>query len=156
MISPHPGSSSRKALEGVPEGTTRRFLVCLASASRWMTESKEAQHEDHHPLPVLPKELGDASIFLATGVMEAVLTPLLLAGNGGSPFATDIAHLQRAQQHHLRDMLRAPKACSLPLSRLWGSSHCWVTSCRSSLWTAVSACAGAAMKLLRLVFPGAH
>lgn len=75
-----------------------------------MTETEEAQHEDHHPLPVLPKELGDASIFIATGVMEAVFTPLLLAGNGGSPLATDIAHLQRAQQHRLRGVLRAPRA----------------------------------------------
>ena len=79
-------------------GTTSRFLVCLAPAGRRGTEAEEAQHEGRQPLPVLPKELGDASICAAAGEMEAALALLPLAGNGGPPLATDIADLQKAQQ----------------------------------------------------------
>lgn len=97
-------------------GTTSRFLVCLAPAGRRGTEAEEAQHEGRQPLPVLPKELGDASICAAAGEMEAALALLPLAGNGGPPLATDIADLQKAQQPSRQRCAAGPPR---PAPNLW-------------------------------------
>lgn len=139
-----------------PWGTTSRCLLCLATAGRRGTEAEEAQREGRQPLPVLPKELGDASIFVSAGVMEAVLALLPVAGDGGPPLATDIADLQKAQQPSCqRCALGPPGLCPRPLARVQGSERCWVTCCRSTSWTAVPAYAGAPLELLALGLPGA-
>lgn len=50
------------------------------------------------PLPVEPKELGDASTLRGAGEMEAAVAAPLLAGDGGPALAADEAVLERAQQ----------------------------------------------------------
>ena len=49
-------------------------------------------------VPVLRKELGDASTFHGTGQMEAAVAARLAAGDGGPALATDKAVLEGAEQ----------------------------------------------------------
>lgn len=130
-----PGGPLEESLWGTP-------LTCLATAGRRGKEAEEAQHDGRQPLPVLPKELADTSIFTAAGEMEAALALLPLAGNGGPPLATDVADLQKAQQlSHQGCALGPPR----PASNLW-------QRCRD-LGTAEPRAADAACGLQFLLIP---
>lgn len=61
-------------------------------------EAQEALHEGCQPLPVVPKELRDRSLFIAMVKVEAAFALPLTEGNGGPSLPTDLAMLGRAQQ----------------------------------------------------------
>ena len=73
------------------------FLVWLLLAGRG-AKLRSLPGEAQLPLPVVPKELGDASALHGTGKVEAAVAACLLAGDSGPALPTDEALLERAQQ----------------------------------------------------------
>ena len=91
---PGSGSACDRPLGRVTVGS---LLVWLMLTGRGL-KARSLCHEGQLPLPVEPKELGDASALHGTGEMEAAVAARLVAGDGGPALATDEAVLQRAEQ----------------------------------------------------------
>lgn len=91
---PGSGSACDRPLGRVTVGS---LLVWLMLTGRGL-KARSLCHEGQLPLPVEPKELGDASALHGTGEMEAAVAARLVAGDGGPALATDEAVLERAEQ----------------------------------------------------------
>lgn len=98
--------------------------IYLASADRTGREAQEALHEGCQPLPVVPKELRDRSLFIAMVKVEAAFALPLTEGNGGPSLPTDLAMLGRAQQAPIRGVFRSH---ARGWGRLWLVSECLTT-----------------------------
>ena len=77
--------------------TVDSFLSWLTVAGKRL-KVRSLPHAAWLPLPVEPKELGDASTLHSTGEMEAAVAAHLPASDGGPAVTTDKAVLERAQQ----------------------------------------------------------